>query len=63
MVGGSMAPISDELMEELANQLNKLINIPFLNEDQERFVLIFLLKILANKLGLLPQLEKLLDKP
>lgn len=58
-----MAPISDELMEELANQLNKVINIPFLNEDQERFVLIFLLKILANKLGLLPQLEKLLDKP
>lgn len=56
-----MPPVSDELLQELAESLNKLINIPFLNEDQENYVLFFLLKMIASKIGILDKIEKAIN--
>ena len=55
---GFMPSLSPDLTKELANELNKLINIPFLNEKQEQMLLEFLIELLQDKLNLLKSSKK-----
>lgn len=49
-MGTMFKDVDPSLLEEIANQLNKLINVPLLNEAQERRLIIFVLSILLDKL-------------
>lgn len=55
---GFMPSLSPDLTKELANELNKLINIPFLNEKQEQMLLEFLIELLQDKLNILKSPKK-----
>lgn len=53
-----MPSLSPDLTKELANELNRLINIPFLNEKQEQMLLEFLIELLQDKLKILKSPKK-----
>lgn len=55
---GFMPSLSPDLTKELANELNRLINIPFLNEKQEQMLLEFLIELLQDKLNILKSPKK-----
>ena len=42
--------IEPSLLDEIADQINKIINIPFLNEKQELHLIVFILKMLTSLL-------------
>lgn len=42
--------VSDDWMENFADQLNCIINIPFLDEEQEKKIILMLLKTLIKLL-------------
>ena len=47
----SFLELDDELKARLIEQINKVINIPFLNENQEAALLNFLISLLTEKLN------------
>lgn len=53
-----MPSLSPDLTKELAEQLNKLINIPFMNEKQEQMLLEFIIELLQDKLYILKSANK-----
>ena len=55
---GFMPSLSPDLTKELENELNKLIDIPFLNEKQEQMLLEFLIELLQDKLNILKSPKK-----
>ena len=55
---GFMPSLSPDLTKELADELNRLINIPFLNEKQEQMLLEFLIELLQDKLNILKSPKK-----
>ena len=55
---GFTPTLSPDLTQELAKELNKLIDIPFLNEKQEQMLLEFLIELLQDKLNILKSPKK-----
>ena len=43
--------ITDEFLNDICEKLNKLINIPFLNEDQEKRLIFFIISLIFDKLN------------
>jgi hypothetical protein len=43
--------ITDEFLNDICEKLNKLINIPFLNEDQEKRLIFFIISLVFDKLN------------
>lgn len=49
--------VSDDWMENFADQLNSIINIPLLDEEDEKKIILILLKTLLNLI------EKFISRP
>ena len=43
--------ITDEFLNDICENLNKLINIPLLNEDQEKRLIFFIISLVFDKLN------------
>ena len=50
--------LDPNLAKELAEQINKVINIPFLSERQEQLLLEFLINLILDKLAVLKNTGK-----
>lgn len=43
--------LNPDLAKEIADELNKILNIPFLSESQEQLLLEFVLNLIIDKLN------------
>lgn len=43
--------LNPDLAKEIADEINKILNIPFLSESQEQLLLEFLLNLIIDKLN------------
>ena len=50
--------LDPNLAKELASQINKVINLPFLSERQEQLLLEFLMNLILDKLAVLKNTGK-----
>jgi hypothetical protein len=44
--------LPQDLLDEIAEKINEVINIPFMSESQEKLLFVFLLRLITEKLQL-----------
>ena len=51
IMAGFTPSLNPDLAKEIADEVNKILNIPFLSESQEQLLLEFVLNIIMDKLN------------
>ena len=51
IMAGFTPSLNPDLAKEIADEVNKILNIPFLSESQEQLLLEFVLNLIIDKLN------------